>query len=83
MISTETIIKKIINKLSSIGINPEVNGEPSHTANLIAIIVEETISEIKRNAEVTTVVNTTGISGHPGTPESHMGTGYGKPGSIK
>ena len=82
-IDADRVTRKVVGKLKDIGINPEYNGIPSHTSNLVYLIVKEILDEITRYGEVSTVVNTTGISNHPGTPESHQGTGYGKPGSIK
>lgn len=83
MISSNRITNNIVSKLNKIGINSEYNGVPSHTAEMIKLIVEEIIKEIKINGEVHTIVNTTGIANHPGTPEHQQGIGYGKPGSIK
>ena len=83
MMSSTRITNNIVSKLKGIGINSEYNGEPSHTAEMIRIIVEEVLKEITRNGEVHTVVNTTGVASQPGTPETQSGTGYGRPGSIK
>jgi len=78
MLNAKKISNKINGQLKGLGINPEVNGEPSHTANMIEVIVKELITAIKRDAEVRTSVNTMGVSGSPGSPESHKGVGMGK-----
>ncbi len=78
MLNAKKISDKINKQLRGIGINPEVNGEPSHTANMIEIIVKEIILSIQMDAQVITTVNTTGISSSVGTPEVHNGTGQGR-----
>ena len=82
MLDAERIARNINKKLKNIGINPEVNGEPSHTANLVSTICSEIVKAIKRDAEVQTTVittvNTQGISSSPGTPEVHIGSGSGQ-----
>jgi len=82
MINPKNITNNVVRRLESIGINPEVNGKPSHTANLVELIVNAIIEEIQLNAEVKTVVSTSGISSYPGTIEQHTGTGIGNKGSI-
>ena len=81
MLDHEAIAYSINAKLHKIGIDPEVNGQPSHTAELVSLIVREIVRAIKRDAEVkvnvSTIVNTSGISSTPGTPEIHQGTGSG------
>ena len=78
----EAISRRINRQLKDIGIQPEVNGQPSHTANLVSIIVKEIVAEIQSKAEVATVVNTAvntqGVSASPGMPEFQLGTGTGK-----
>ena len=78
MLNAKLISDKVNKQLRGIGINSEVNGEPSHTANLVEIIVSEIIIAIKRDAQVNTIVNTTGVSSTPGTPEAHVGNGVGR-----
>ena len=78
MLDTTQIVNKINSKLDGIGINSEVSGEPSHTANLVSLIVSEIITAIKRDAQVNTTVNTSGVSSAPGSPEVHTGYGSGR-----
>ncbi len=83
MIDPDRITRNVVSKLSDIGINPEYNGVPSHTSNLVYLIVKAIVDEITTYGEVNTVVNTKGISSSPGSLEVHNGKGYGRPGSIK
>jgi len=78
MLDPQKITNRINSKLNGIGINPQVNGEPSHTANLVSIIVNEIIMAIKTDAQVNTTVDTAGLSSIPGTAEIHKGWGKGK-----
>jgi len=82
MLDSSRITHDINKHLSEIGINPEVNGVPSHTANLVALIVENIVRAIQNDAEVRTTVNTRGVSSPPGSIEIHTGEGIGAPGSI-
>ena len=84
-LNPDVITQRINSKLKSIGIEPTINGEPSHTANLVSLIVNEIIRGIMTQAEVETVVNTTVTT--TGGPNAQTGTGFGTgkgiPGSIK
>jgi hypothetical protein len=64
----KSISDKVIAQLESIGIDSKVNGDDSHTANMIKIIVREIVLALKRDAEVIVQVTT------PAGP----GTGKGK-----
>jgi len=70
-LSEDSITRTIINQLDGIGIDSRVNGSPSHTANLVKIIVSAIINEIRSSAIVSTTVTTAGSA------SSHTGTGTG------
>lgn len=76
-LNPNAITKSIVAKFRDLGIDDKVGTQPSNTARLVEVIVEEIIRGITSTAEVTTIVNTAG------TPTTHTGTGYGAPGSIK
>lgn len=76
-LNANAITTSIVAKFRDLGIEDKVGTQPSNTARLVAVIVEEIIRGITSTAEVTTIVNTAG------TPTNHTGTGYGSPGSIK
>lgn len=72
MLDSEKITQRVNRQLDRIGIDSKVNGEDSHTAELVRLIVREIVRAIKTDAVVKTFVNTAG------TPTQHTGTGEGK-----
>ena len=71
-LNPDTISNRVISQLDGIGINSRISGKPSHTANLIKILVAEIVKAIQLEGEVVTTVNTTG------TAASQTGVGRGK-----
>ena len=74
-INRENVVNKIIDKLPSMGIDVEVNGEDSHTVKLVRTIVNEILNEITIQGEVIIAnlpVKTQGNASY------HEGTANGK-----
>ena len=83
MINRDRIVRNIVSKFKEIGIDKEVNGEPSHTAKLVEAIVNEIIKEITTYGEVQNIqVTTRGVASQPGSLEIHTGEGNGVSGVI-
>ena len=70
-LNEDKIADRIIRQLDGIGIDSKVDGDLSHTANLVKLIVSEVINAIRADAVVYTRVQTTGSA------NAHTGTGTG------
>ena len=79
-ISSDAIVQRILPRVKAAGMEIEVSGRDSHTAELIKIVVEEVVREIILKGEVELLTSQglgVGNLGAPVTTTLVTGTGKG------
>lgn len=71
-LNAQSIADRVIRQLDGIGIRSKVGGRESETATMIKIIIREIVFALQAEAQIHTIVKTTG------SPTVHTGTGNGK-----